>query len=79
MVMRLEVAFKPELFDAEGASVKAQARDYFGIEIDAVRVVNIVTFDTTLSDEQLESIRVTIFTNPVTQISSFESLDIPFD
>ena len=79
MVMRLEIAFKPELFDAEGASVKNQACDYFGIEIDAVRVVNIITFDTNLAEEQLEAVRTRIFTNPVTQISSFEPLDIPFD
>jgi len=43
MVMRLEIAFKPELFDSEGASMKIQARDYFGIEIDAVRLVTIIT------------------------------------
>ena len=68
MVMRLEIALKPDLFDAEGASVRSQARDYFGIEIDAVRVVNIITFDTNLAKDQLEAIREKIFTNPVTQI-----------
>jgi len=79
MVTRLEIALKTELFDAEGASVKTQARDYFGIDIDAVRVVNILTFDTNLAQQQLEAVRTKIFTNPVTQTSSFEPLDIPYD
>ncbi len=79
MVARLEIALKPELFDAEGASVKAQARDYFGIDIDVVRAIHILTIDAALSPPQLEAIRTDIFTNPVTQNSSFDPLVVPFD
>ena len=79
MVAKLEIALKPGLFDAEGAKVKSQSRDYFGIKLDEVRLINILTIDAAFSPEQLEEIRTQIFTNPVIHISSFEPLDIEFD
>jgi phosphoribosylformylglycinamidine (FGAM) synthase PurS component len=75
----LEISLKPHLFDAQGASVAKKARDYFGIPVDLVRVVTVLTFDIALTPEQLEIIRTEIFTNPVTQVSSFKPLEIPFD
>jgi phosphoribosylformylglycinamidine synthase len=79
MPARLEIALKPELFDPEGESVKRKALDYFGIRADAIRVVNVLTIDANLTEEQLESIRTKIFTNPVTQYSSYHPLKIDFD
>ncbi|MDI6797091.1 MAG: AIR synthase-related protein [Desulfatibacillaceae bacterium] len=75
----LEISLKPHLFDAHGASVARKARDYFGIPADSARVVTVLTLDMDLSPDQLESIRTEIFTNPVTQVSSYKPLDIPFD
>lgn len=79
MVARLEVALKPELFDAEGHALKAQAREYFGIEADSVRLVSILTIDAALSPQHLEQVRTELFTNPVTQYSSFDPLAIDCD
>ncbi|HPD61070.1 MAG TPA: phosphoribosylformylglycinamidine synthase subunit PurS, partial [Thermodesulfobacteriota bacterium] len=79
MVAKIEIALKPELFDAEGAAVKAQAQDYFGIKIDSVRMINIITLDAEFTAAQLEEIRTKIFTNPVIHISGFDLLDIEFD
>ena len=79
MAARLEIALKPELFDAEGTLLKTQARDHFGIELDSVRVIHILTIDARLTADELETVRIGIFTNPVTQDSSFDALSIPFD
>ena len=79
MVAKIEIALKPELFDAEGASLKAQAQDYFGITVDSVRLINIITLDAEFTAAQLEEIRTRIFTNPVIHVSGFDALAIEFD
>ena len=79
MAHRLEVALKPGLFDAEGDSVRVKAKRYFGIEIDSVRTIHVLTIDADLSPEQLEQIRTDVFTNPVTQVSSYKPLAGEFD
>jgi phosphoribosylformylglycinamidine synthase II len=79
MPHRLEIALKNDLFDAEGEGICRKARNYFGLKLDSVRTISIVTIDAELSDEQLQAVQTEIFTNPVTQISSFAPLDIAFD
>ncbi len=79
MVARLEITLKSHLFDAEGASLCRKIRDYFGWNPDRIRVVHILTLDTGLSIDELESVRREIFTNPVTQDSSFRPLAKDFD
>ncbi len=79
MPHRLEITLKPEIMDAEGLALRKKARAYFGIELRLVRTVHIITMDATLSAEQLVTLQQDIFTNPVTQISSFAPLPIPFD
>jgi phosphoribosylformylglycinamidine synthase subunit PurSL len=79
MTARLEIMLKPELFDAEGAGLCRKANDYFGLRLSSVRTVHILTIDMGLSPEQHEAIRREIFTNPVTQISSYDPLDVDFD
>ena len=79
MPHRLEVTLKPELFDAEGETLRRKAWDYFGIQLDTVRTVSIITIDADLSPEQLEIVRREVFTNPVTQVSSYEPLPVAFD
>jgi len=79
MPHRLEIALKDGLVDAEGEGIRLKARNYFGLELDSVRTINIVTIDADLSEAQLRAVREEIFTNPVIQISSFEPLDIEFD
>ena len=79
MPHRLEITVKAELFDAEGEALRQKAQDYFGIQIERVRTVQILTIDAALSPEQLDTIRCDVFTNPVTQESSYDPLTIPFD
>lgn len=79
MPHRLEISLKPNLFDAEGEGIRQKAKHYFDIELVGVRTIHVVTIDATLTEDQLETIRHDIFTNPVTHVSSFEPLPIPFD
>lgn len=79
MTKRLEICLKDKLPDAEGQGLKRKALDYFGIEFTDVRTVNILTMDIKLNEAQFERIRTEIFANPVTQVSSYAPLDIPFD
>ena len=79
MPARLEIALKDHLTDAEGEGIRQKALDYFGIRLLRVRSIHILTIDADLNPEQLKQIQTEIFTNPVTQLSSFEPLKFPFD
>jgi len=79
MPHRLEIALNADMHDAEGEGIRKKAEDYFGIQLEQVRVVQILTIDADLSGDQLEAMRTQIFTNPVTQISSYQPLRMPFD
>ena len=79
MPHRLEITLKPEMPDAEGEGIRKKAEDYFGIQLQQVRVVHILTIDADLSVEQLKTIQTEIFTNPVTQMSSYDPLPMKFD
>ena len=75
----LEISLKPHLIDAHGAGVAKKANSYFGIAMDSVRSVNILTVDADLPEDQMERLRTEIFTNPVIQMSGYTPLDIDFD
>ncbi len=79
MPHRLEVALKPDLRDPEGEAVRKKAFDYFGIRMDGVRVIQVLTFDADFSKAQLDRIKDAVFTNPVTQVSSYDPLPVDFD
>ena len=79
MLSRLEITLKDGLVDAEGEKLKHRAKDYFGIVLDEVRTVQIVTIDADLDADQLSRIQTDIFTNPVTQTASYAPLNLPFD
>ncbi|MEW6265265.1 MAG: AIR synthase-related protein [Thermodesulfobacteriota bacterium] len=79
MIRRLEIALKEDLRDPEGEGLKAKARDYFGIAVEKARAVSVLTLDADLSPEQFETARTEIFTNPVTQVSSYQPLAGDFD
>ena len=70
MISCIEIALKPELVDAEAESIKKKAFDYFNININTCRTINIVTLEADLDIGQLNAIKDQILTNPVTQISS---------
>ena len=79
MVSRLEIMFKRDLKDAEGAKIQKKAREYFGIHINNIRVIRVLMIDAALDNEQLEMAENLIFTNPVTERSSFSPLAKDFD
>lgn len=79
MPCRLEIALKDHLVDSEGEGLRKKAQAYFGIAIDRIRAVAVLTMDVALAPAQLESVRQEIFTNPVTQVSSFRPLPVAFD
>ena len=79
MVSRLEIRLKKELKDPEGASIKRKSREYFGIEVEDIRSIRILTIDSGLDADQLEQIRMEIFTNPVTEESSYLPVASGFD
>ncbi len=79
MAVRLEITLKSHLFDAEGAGLCRKISDYFGWRVGEARVVHVLTMETSLSHEELEAVREEIFTNPVTQESSFKPVAGDFD
>lgn len=79
MTSRLEITLKSHLFDAEGASLCRKIGEYFGRQVERARVIHILTLDTRLTDAELDAVRREIFTNPVTQQSSFGPLAGDFD
>jgi phosphoribosylformylglycinamidine synthase len=79
MPHRLEIALKDQLLDAEGEGLRKKAETYFGISMTRVRTVQILTMDADFNPEQLALIASEVFTNPVTQVSSYKPLAIDFD
>ena len=79
MPHRLEITLKPELIDAEGEALRRKALDYFGIAVESVRTIAVLTIDADLTAAQLKTIQDDIFTNPVTQVSSYTPLPLSFD
>ena len=79
MVSRLEITLKKSLPDAEGAGIAGKARDYLGLDVESVRVIRVLTFDAGLDQDQLEMARTQLFTNPVTEESSFAPMARDFD
>ena len=79
MPNRLEIALNPDFFDAEGEGIRQKAFHYFGLKLSQVRAINILTIDADLTADQLKTIQTEIFTNPVTQTSSFDPVPVEFD
>ncbi len=79
MPARLEIALKDRLVDPEGEGIRKKANAYFGIEVSRIRSVNLLTVDAALDESELDRIRLEVFTNPVTQVSSYRPLPIPCD
>ena len=79
MPARLEIRLKNNLIDSEGMNIKRKAHDYFGLNVEDVRVIRVLTIDADLNEDQLGQLRDNIFTNPVTEESSFSPLAKDFD
>jgi phosphoribosylformylglycinamidine synthase II len=79
MAVRLEIGWRPELIDAEGEALRRQAQEYFGLTLDRVQVLRVLMLDLDLTPQEAEAIRTEVFTNPVTQVSSYSPLARKFD
>ncbi len=79
MPTRLEIRLKPALTDAEGESLRVKAIEYFGLHVDRIRVIRVLTLDAALTPQQLARVQADIFTNPVTEESAFTPLARDFD
>ena len=79
MAVRLEIGWHPDLVDAEGEALGRAAKEYFGLNLEKVRVLKVLTWDVDLEREALERLRTEIFTHPATQVSSFAPLAKDFD
>ncbi len=79
MAVRLEIGWRPELTDAEGAGVRRKAQEYCGLKLERVRVLRVLMLDLDLEPEELEAVRTGIFTHPITQVSDFAPLARDFD
>ena len=79
MPYRLEITSRSDIPDPEGQGIRRKAKDYFGIDIADVRIIQVVTIDADLTPDQLTMLQRDLFTNPVTQVSSFDPLPTPFD
>jgi phosphoribosylformylglycinamidine synthase subunit PurSL len=79
MTSRLEIRLKRGLLDAEGEAVRRKSREYFGFSVDDIRVIRVLTIEADLTPGQLELIRSEVFTNPVTEESSYGPLASEFD
>jgi phosphoribosylformylglycinamidine synthase subunit PurSL len=79
MISCIEIALKQELRDAEASSLKKKADSYFGIKIELARCIHIVTIESDIDGADLDRVKDEILTNPVTQVSSLQPLDIEFD
>ena len=79
MAVRLEIGWRPELHDAEGEALRRKALEYCGLNLDRVRVLRLLMLDMDLTTAELDAVRTEVFTNPVTQVSSFSPLAGDFD
>jgi phosphoribosylformylglycinamidine synthase len=79
MPLRLEITLKPDIRDSEGEAFRRKALDYFGLTIPQARLIQVLTLDAGFSEKELSRIRKEIFTNPVTQRSSYHPLAKGFD
>ena len=79
MAVRLEIGWRPELHDAEGEALRRKALEYCGLALDRVLVLRLLMLDMDLTTAELDAVRTEVFTNPVTQVSSFSPLAGDFD
>src|SRR3989304_10138302 len=74
MVSRIEVCFKKGTRDALGESIKKRINEDLNIEVTSVRTIEVYTFESTLSKEQLRLLGGNLFADPVIQDHSDKPL-----
>jgi phosphoribosylformylglycinamidine synthase len=79
MTKRLEVRFRKGFVDARAEYAKSKMKSYLDVPVTAVERVDVYTIDAKLGDAESERVRKELFTDPVTQESSYSSLPGKFD
>ena len=70
---RIEVATRQNIKDAAGESVRNRIAEDLHIHLSKVHVIDVYTLNADLNPEELERVRVELFTDPVTQTSTVNS------
>ncbi|GMU92534.1 MAG: phosphoribosylformylglycinamidine synthase subunit PurL [Candidatus Hydrogenedentota bacterium] len=70
---RIEVGMKHGLQDPAGMGVRARIAEDLGVTLRDVRVIDVYTIDAALTPEELERVRVELFTDPVIQESAVDA------
>ena len=70
MPSRIEVAMKPGLPDPAGASVRSQLAEDLDVHVEDVRAIDVYTIQAALTDDELETVRRELFTDPIIQESA---------
>jgi len=70
MTNKIEVAMKPGLPDPAGLGLRGRLAEDLGIAVDDVRVIDVYTINAELTPEELERVRVELFTDPIIQESA---------
>ncbi len=72
MPWRIEVALKQGIRDARGERVRREIREHLGIELAAVRTIDVYTVDADLSRDEVAAAAAGPFSDPVIQESAFD-------
>ncbi len=67
MARRILVGLKNEIRDARGERVKREIREHLGIELTAVRTIDVYTIDAQLSEAEIEAAAAGPFSDPIIQ------------
>ena len=67
MAFRIVVGFKPGVKDARGERVQKELKEHLGLNVKAVRTLDVYTVDTRLSNEEVEQVAAGPFSDPVIQ------------
>ena len=67
MAFRIVVGFKPGVKDARGERVQKELKEHLGLNVKAVRTLDVYTVDTRLTNEEVEQVAAGPFSDPVIQ------------
>lgn len=73
MPHRIEVAIQPHRPDPAGESLRKRLKEDLHIEASAIRVLRVYTIDAELSPEELDRVRVELFTDPIIETSAADA------
>ncbi len=74
IAFRLEISTRPDLINARGASMLKRIKNELDIPLESVYYVTVFTIDADLNPEQLNMLKELVFTDPISEIASYEKL-----